>query len=207
MTIRILIADDHPIVRIGIRALVALEPDLEVIAEAADGVEVVALFEREHPDVTLLDLRMPRLGGIDALRQIIAACPSAAVIALTSYGGDADIHRALDAGACGYLLKDMLGPDLVATIRAAATGQRVLARQVLDRIAEWSPRIDLTPRELEVLQLAAKGLRDREIGGALGCGEETVKTHFKHVRTKLDVEGRTEAVAVALQRGLIYLDV
>jgi DNA-binding NarL/FixJ family response regulator len=206
MTIRVLMADDHPVVRTGIRAMIEHESDMAVVAEAADGAEVVALYEQHKPDVVLMDLRMPRQDGVASIRAIVAEHPNARVVALTSYEGDADIYRALDAGACGYLIKDMLGTEVVGAARSAAAGRRVIPPTVASRLAEFVPRIDLTPREHEVLRLAAKGLRNRDIARVIGRTEETVKVHLKHVMAKLSVEDRTEAVTLALQRGIIHLD-
>lgn len=206
MTIRVLTADDHPVVRTGISALVAGQPDMSLVAEAADGLEAVAKYDELLPDVVLMDLRMPRLDGIAATRAIVAAHPDARVIAVTSYEGDADIYRALDAGACGYLIKDMLGSDVVGAIRTAAAGRRVIPPSVAGRLAEFTPRVELTPREIEVLRLTAKGLRNRDIARVIGRTEETVKVHLKHLMAKLGAEDRTEAVTQALQRGIIHLD-
>jgi DNA-binding NarL/FixJ family response regulator len=206
MTIRVLMADDHPVVRTGIRAMIAHESDMSVVAEASDGAEVVALYGQHRPDVVLMDLRMPRQDGITSIRAIVADDPEARIVALTSYEGDADIYRALDAGACGYLIKDMLGAEVVGAIRSAAAGRRVIPPHVASRLAEFIPRIDLTPREQEVLGLAAKGLRNRDIARIIGRTEETVKVHLKHVMAKLGVGDRTEAVTLAMQRGIIHLD-
>jgi DNA-binding NarL/FixJ family response regulator len=199
-------ADDHPVVRKGISAIVANEPDMTIVGEAADGVDAVAMYDKYSPDVVLMDLRMPRLDGIAATRAIIAAHPEAHVVALTSYEGDADIYRALDAGACGYLIKDMVGSDVVGAIRTAAAGRRVVPPAVAGRLAEFTPRVDLTPREVEVLRLTAKGLRNRDIARVIGRTEETVKVHLKNIMAKLEVEDRTEAVTLGLQRGIIHLD-
>jgi DNA-binding NarL/FixJ family response regulator len=206
VTIRIMIVDDHPIVRTGIAALIANEPDMTVVAEAGDGAEVLALYDAHVPDVVLMDLRMPVTDGVAATRALLAAHADARIVALTSYEGDADIFRALSAGACGYLIKDMLGAEVVAAARAAAAGRRVIPPAVAARLAEFTPRVDLTARELEVLRLAAKGLRNKEIARVLGRTEETVKVHVKHVMAKLGVADRTEAVTLALQRGVIHLD-
>jgi DNA-binding NarL/FixJ family response regulator len=206
MTIRVLVADDHPVVRAGIRAMIANEPDMTVVAEASDGADAVALYAVHQPDVVLMDLRMPRLDGVAAARQILATHPAARIVALTSYEGDADIYRALDAGACGYLIKDMLGTEVIGAVRTAAAGRRVIPPDVAGRLAEFTPRVDLTAREVEVLRLAAKGLRNRDIARVIGRTEETVKVHLKHVMAKLDVEDRTEAVTLALQRGIIHLE-
>src|SRR4051812_24543563 len=153
MTIRIMIVDDHPVVRTGIAALMANEPDLTVIAEAGDGAQVLPLYGEHLPDVVLMDLRMRVVDGVAAIRAVIAAHPDARIVALTSYDGDADIYRALSAGACGYLIKDMLGTEVVEAVRAAARGHRVIPPTVAARLAEFTPRVDLTGRELEVLRL------------------------------------------------------
>ena len=206
MTIRVLTVDDHPVVRTGIAAMIANEADMSVVAEAGDGDEAVALYGEHRPDVVLMDLRMPRLDGVSAIRALLSADPDAHVVALTTYDGDADIYRALDAGACGYLVKDMLGTELIRAIRGAAAGRRVIPPAVASRLAEFTPRIDLTAREVEVLRLVAKGLRNKEIARVIGRTEETVKVHVKHVMEKLGVDDRTEAVTLALQRGIIHLD-
>ena len=206
MTIRVLTADDHPVVRVGISAMSANEPDISVVAEASDGAEVVALYEKHRPDVVLMDLRMPHQDGVASIRAIIDVDPKARIVALTSYEGDADIYRALDAGACGYLLKDMLAREVIGAIRTAAAGKRVIPPAVAGRLAEFVPRVDLTAREQEVLRLAAKGLRNRDIARVIGRSEETVKVHLKHLMAKLGVDDRTEAVTVAMQRGIIHLD-
>ena len=206
MAIHILVIDDHPIVRAGLRSVIGTEPDMEVVAEAADGADGVASYAAHRPDVVLMDLRMPRMGGTAAIHAIRADDPHARIVALTTYDGDADIFRAFDAGAVGYLTKDMIGPEVVTAIRSAAAGRRVIPPAVAGRLAEFTPRIDLTARELEVLRLAAKGLRNKEIARVLGRAEETVKVHIKHVMAKLGATDRTEAVTLALQRGIIHLD-
>jgi DNA-binding NarL/FixJ family response regulator len=156
--------------------------------------------------VVLMDLRMPTVDGVAAIREIRHAHAEARIVALTSYDGDADIYRALSAGASGYLIKDMLGTEVVAAVRAAAAGRRVIPPAVAARLAEFTPRIELTGRELEVLRLAAKGLRNKEIARVIGRTEETVKVHVKHIMAKLGVTGRTEAVTLVLQRGVIHVD-
>jgi len=206
VSITVLMADDHPVVREGIRAMIAKERDLELVAEAHDGAEAVSLYEELRPDVVIMDLRMPRMDGIAAIRGIVSAHPEARVLALTSYDGDADIFRALNAGARGYLIKDMIGADLVGAIRTAASGERVIPDGVAGRLAEFTPRADLTEREVEVLRLAAKGLSNREIGRVIGRTEETAKAHLKNIMAKLEAADRTEAVTRALQRGIIHLD-
>ena len=204
--IRGLCAPDHPVGRGGPRALIAAEPDLALVAEAADGAEAVALHRAHAPDVTLMDLRMPGTDGIAAIRAIVAAAPGASIVALTTYDGDADIYRALDAGASSYLIKDTIGRELVGAIRAAAAGRRVIPPAVAGRLAEYTPRVDLTPREVEVLRFAAKGLSNRDIARVIGRTEDTVKVHLKHIAAKLHASDRTEAVTIALQRGIFHLD-
>jgi two-component system, NarL family, response regulator len=206
LTIRVLTADDHPVVRAGLSALLANESDLELVAEARDGAEALAMYEAHKPDVVLMDLRMPQMDGVDAIERIRESYPDARIVALTSYDGDVDIYRALNAGAYGYLLKDMLGTELVVAVRAAAAGKRVIPPEVAARLAEFTPRTDLTERETEVLQLAAKGMRNRDIALAIGRTTETVKVHLKHVMEKLQVHDRTEAVIQAVRRGIIHLD-
>jgi two-component system NarL family response regulator len=206
MSIRVLTVDDHLIVRKGIAAMIGNEPDITVMAEAADGVEAVATYEAHAPDVVLMDLRMPRLDGFEATRAITIAHPTARIVILSTYEGDADIHKALEAGACGYLIEDTLGTELIGAIRAAANGRRVIPPTVAARLAEYTPRVELTDRELEVLRLAARGLRNREIADTIVRSEETVKVHLKHIMRKLGVKDRTRAVTVAFQRGIIHLD-
>ena len=201
-----MIIDDHPVVRAGIAALIANEPDMAVVAEAGDGAQALALFDAHLPDVVLMDLRMPVMDGVAAIRAVLGMHPEARIVALTSYDGDADIYRALSAGACGYLIKDMLGTDVIEAVRAAASGRRVIPPAVAARLAEFTPRVDLTARELEVLRLAAKGFRNKEIARLLGRTEETVKVHVKHVMAKLGASDRTEAVTLAMQRGVIHID-
>lgn len=204
--IRVLLVDDHPVVRAGLAALLANERDMEVVGAAANGAEAIALYNALGPDVVLMDLRMPGIDGVAAIRQIVSAHPGAHILALTSYEGDTDIYRALDAGAAGYLLKDMLGTEVVGAVRAAAAGKRVIPAHVAARLAEYTPRVDLTSREAEVLQLAARGLRNREIAKAIGRTPETVKVHLKHAMEKLRVSDRTEAVIQAVRRGIIRLE-
>lgn len=204
--IRVLTADDHGVVRAGIAAMIANETDISVVAEAGNGEEALARYAEHHPDVVLMDLRMPKVDGVAAIRAIREADPGARIIALTTYEGDADIHRALSAGACAYLVKDVLVAELVNAIRAAAAGKRVIPAAVASRLAEFTPRVDLTAREVEVLRLVAKGLRNREIARIIGRTEGTVKVHLKNIHEKLGVEDRTEAVTLALQRGIIHLD-
>ena len=204
--IRVLVADDHPVVRTGLAAVIAQEPDLLLVAQAENGERAVALFREHQPDVCLMDLRMPLMDGVEAIRTITGEFPAARILALTTYEGDADIRRALEAGARGYLLKDMLLSDVITAIRAVRRGERVIPAAVAVRLAEFPERSDLTERELEVLQLVARGLSNREVARALGRADDTVKIHLKNIFAKLGVADRTEAVTVALARGLIHLD-
>ena len=201
-----MVVDDHPLLRLGLKTVIGTEPDMEVVAEAADGAEAVALYSVHRPDVVLMDLRMPKMDGTAAIEAIHKADSNARIIALTTYDGDADIHRALTAGAVGYLIKDMIGTEVSAAIRSAAAGRRVIPPAVAGRLAEFTPRLDLTAREVEVLRFAAKGLRNKDIARVIGRTEATVKVHLKNIMAKLGVEDRTEAVTLAFQRGIIHLD-
>jgi len=203
--IRVLVADDHPVVRTGLAAVITQEADLELVAEAEHGGQAVALFAEHRPDVLLIDLRMPVMGGIEAIRAIIREFPAARILALTTYEGDADIQRALEAGACGYLLKDMLMTEVITAVRAVHRGERVIPPGVAARLAQFTPRSDLTEREIEVLGLVARGLSNKEVAHTIGRTDETVKIHLKNIFTKLGVADRTEAVTQALARGLIHL--
>ncbi len=198
--------DDHPIYRRGLASLLAVHPDLELVAEAGDGALAVELHRALRPDVTLMDLRLPVMLGVEAIERIIAESPEARIIALTTYAGDADIHRALEAGARGYLLKDSLHNGVADAIRTVESRGWVIPNAVAQRLAEFTPRIELTDRELEVLQLMADGLKNRDIGNAIGRTEATVKVHVLHIFQKLGVTDRTEAVTVSLRRGIIHLD-
>jgi len=203
--ISLLVVDDHPIVRAGLRDLIADQPDLVIVAEAENGERAVARFREVRPDVTLMDLRMPVMGGPEAIRRIRAEFPEARIIALTTYDGDADIRRALHAGARGYLLKDMLPTEVVAAIRAVSRGERAIPVAVAVRLAEHPELDGLTPRELEVLEHMARGLGNRKIAEAIGRTDETVKLHVKNIFRKLNVDSRTAAVSVGLVRGLVHL--
>jgi DNA-binding NarL/FixJ family response regulator len=206
LPIRVLAADDHPMVRAGLAAVIGAEPDMDLVGEAATGREAVELCREHHPDVILMDLRMPGMDGLAATRAILSEFPTARIVVLTTYDGDEDIHRALEAGAKGYLLKDMLRTEVLNTIRAVHRGQKAIPVAVAARLAEYVPRIQLSERELEVLGLVAKGLSNKEVARVLGRAEETVKVHLKNIFEKLGVEDRTEAVTTALQRGIIHID-
>ena len=204
--IRVIVADDHPVVRAGLAAVITEQDDLELVAEAENGATAVALFREHRPDVALMDLRMPVMDGVEAIREITTEFPDARILALTTYEGDADIRRALEAGASGYLLKDMLLTEVLTAVRAVHRGERVIPIAVAERLAEFPERSDLTERETEVLQLVARGLSNKEVARAIGRTDETVKIHLKNAFAKLAVADRTEAVTVALTRGLIHLD-
>jgi DNA-binding NarL/FixJ family response regulator len=204
--ITIVTADDHPLIRDGLAAVLRAESGLQVVAEAANGEEAIEAYARLHPDIVLMDLRMPVMDGLTATRAILADDPNARIIVLTTYDGDEDIHRALAAGARGYILKDMMRTDLVGAIRAVHRGQRGIPAPVAARLAEHTPRIGLTPRELEVLRLVADGLSNAQVAERIGRTEGTVKVHLKNILQKLDVKDRTEAVTTALRRGFIRLD-
>jgi DNA-binding NarL/FixJ family response regulator len=204
--ISVLVVDDHVIVRHGLRGMLAAEPDLEVVGEAGSGQEAVAMVGVHAPDVVLMDLRMPRGDGVTATAQITAHHPGTRVVVLTTYDTDADILRAVEAGAAGYLLKDCSQAELTSAIRAAARGETVLTPSVAARLVSRmrGPQPEsLSPREVQVLELVAVGHTNAEIGRALHITEATVKTHLLRTFAKLDVSDRTAAVTVAMQRGLL----
>jgi len=205
-TARVLVADDHPVVRAGLIALIGQQADLEVTAEAENGERAIALYREHQPDVVLMDLRMPVLDGVEAIRSITTEFPGARILALSTYEGDGDIRRALEAGACGYLLKDMLLTDVLTAIRAVRRGERVIPLHVAAQLTKHSERSRLTERELEVLQLVARGLSNKQVADVIGRTEETVKIHLKNIYAKMGVADRTEAVTLALRRGLIHLE-
>ncbi len=208
-TIRILMIDDHPVVREGLAGMLAGQPDFEVVGMAADGETAVTLHHALSPDVTLMDLRMPGLDGVGAIEAIKAQQPAAHILVLTTYDSDADILRAIEAGATGYLLKDTPREELFRAIRAAAKGESVLAPTVAARLMtrmRAPAEENLSAREIEVLQLVAKGTSNKEIGKALHISTATVKTHLIHIYNKLGVDDRTAAVTTALEKGIITLD-
>jgi DNA-binding NarL/FixJ family response regulator len=206
VTLRLVLVDDHPVVRAGLLGMLAGEPDLEVVGEASDGEEAVRICCELKPDVVLMDLRMPGIDGAEATRRIAALESAPAVLVLTTYDTDHDILRAVEAGATGYLLKDTPRADLVQALRAAARGATVLAPLVAAKLlgrSKMPASQELTPRELEVLALVADGKTNSEVGQALFIGEATVKTHLLHVFAKLEVDDRTAAVTTAIARGLL----
>jgi len=206
--IRLLVADDHPVVRDGLRAMLATQPDMELVGEAATGTEAVELARALRPDVVLMDLQMPKLDGPAAIATLREQAPEVRVLVLTTFGTDADITRAVDAGATGYLLKDAPREQLFGAIRAAARGEAVLSPSVATRVLGRmrAPAEEaLSPRELEILGAVARGLSNKDIGRQLYVSEATVKTHLLRVFSKLGVDDRTAAVTVALERGIIRL--
>jgi len=202
----VLVVDDHALFRTGVANIINQEGDLHVVAEAGNGVEAVAAYERHHPDVTLLDLRMPVMDGVEVVRQIRARDPRARVIVLTTYDTDDEIARALKAGAKAYVLKDVSAEDLIGCIRNVLAGKTYLAPAAAAKLAEGVAHVQLTPRELATLRLTADGKANKEIANELGISERTVKTHLGHLFEKLGVSSRTEAIKVATRRGLVRLD-
>jgi DNA-binding NarL/FixJ family response regulator len=204
--IRVLIADDHFVVRMGLAAVINTQPDMVVVAEAINGKQAIEFFRQHRPDITLMDLRMPEMGGIEAITAIRKEFPESRFIVLTTYDGDEDIYRALQAGARSYLLKDMLRDTLVDAIRAVHAGQRRIPPEVANRLAERMDRSELTPRELEVLRLIVEGKSNKEIAAELSVAEGTVKIHINNILSKLGVSDRTQAATFALQRGIIHME-
>jgi len=202
----ILCVDDHPLVRKGIAAILANEKDMKLIAEAGSGTEAVGAFRQFHPDVTLMDLRMPGMDGIEATKEIRKIDPEAKIIALTSYDGDQEIYRALEAGVRGYILKESVHTEIVRAIRVVQSGKRLMPPEVAERLSEHFPQVALTPREIEVLQHVAKGLGNKEIGVRLGTAAGTVKMHLQNILSKLGASDRTHAVTLAIRRGIIHID-
>jgi DNA-binding NarL/FixJ family response regulator len=201
--IRILTADDHALLRNGIAGLVNDEPDMKMVAEAATGVEAIKQFRQYHPDVTLMDLQMPEMSGIEATIEIRSEFPEARIIVLTTYTGDIQVARALKAGVRGYLLKARVNRDLVDVIRAVHSGQKRIPPEIAAELAEHAGEEDLSPRELEVLGLVARGNANKEIAARLEIAEETVKSHIRRILDKLGANDRTHAVTIALERGII----
>ena len=202
---RIMIADDHPVVREGFAAMIGTEPDMTVVAQARSGEEAIELFRRVRPDVTLMDLRMPGMGGVEAIRALRREFPNSRLIVLTTYDGDEDIYRAIEAGAQAHLLKDMLCDEILAAIRAVHAGQRRIPAAVGTRLAERMAGMNLSERERQVLEFVATGKSNKEIAAALEITEATVKGHMTNVLGKLGVTDRTQAVITALRRGLVHL--
>jgi DNA-binding NarL/FixJ family response regulator len=203
--IRILVAEDHLVARVGVTTIVNMQDDMTVVAEASNGLQAVEMFRLHLPDVTLLDLRMPGMGGVEAALAIRSEFPGARMVALTTYGGDEDIRRALAAGVQAYLTKDVLHDELLKAIRAVHAGQTYLPAAVAASLAAQLPRPDLSAREVQVLALIVRGLANKQIAFTLGIAEHTVKNHVKNILSKLGVQDRTQAATAAIQRGIIHL--
>jgi two-component system, NarL family, response regulator len=204
-TIRVILVDDHPVVRFGLAAIIGLQPDMAVVAEAGSGEEACSICARHPADVVLMDLRLPGLSGVEAIRAIRKERPKLRFIVLTTYDGDEDIHRALEAGAQAYILKGMSHNELVNAIRTVHSGLKYIPASVSKSLAERPPHSELSARELEVLELIVKGHSNREIGEALGISEATVKWHVNIILSRLNVSDRTQATVAALQRGIVHL--
>ena len=203
--IRILSVDDHDLVRKGIAAILSTEADLELVAAASCGAEAIACFREHKPDVTLMDLRLHDMSGSEETAAIRQEFQEARIIALTSYDGDQDIYRALEAGVRGYLLKEMVHTEVVKAIRVVHAGKRFIPAEVAQQLTGFFPDVALTPREVEVLGLVAKGLGNKEVGDVLGTAPGTVKAHVQSILAKLGAKDRTHAVTIALRRGIIHL--
>jgi DNA-binding NarL/FixJ family response regulator len=204
-SIRVLCVDDHRLMREGIARIVGVQPDMTVVAEASNGEEAVEQFARHRPDVTLMDLQLPTMGGLEAIRVIRSSQPDARIVVLTMYQGNEDIHRAIEAGAMGYLLKDTLPDDLIRVIRAVHGGERVIPPEIAAALELRASQPTLTYRELQVLELLATGLRNKEIAAELGISSDTASAHVKSIFQKLNVHDRTAALAEGLRRGIIHL--
>jgi DNA-binding NarL/FixJ family response regulator len=203
--IRVLCVDDHPLLREGIAALIGNQTDMQLVAEASNGREALEQFRKHLPDITLMDLQMPEMGGIDAISAIRGEFPEARIIMLTTHAGDVQIYRALKAGVRAYLLKGSLRKELLETIRAVHAGQKRLSSEVATEIAEHATDGALTPREIDVLRLVAGGNANKQIAAQLSLTEETVKSHIRNILSKLGANDRTHAVAIGLRRGIIDL--
>lgn len=197
--------DNHPLVRKGIASILANEADMRLVGEAGDGREAVELFRQHRPDVTLMDLRMPEMDGIQATQAIRREFPKARIIALTSYDGDQDIYRALEAGVRGYMLKEMVHTDLLRAIRTVHSGNHLMPHEVSERLRGYFQQPALTPREVEVLSFVAQGSGNKEIAERLGTADGTVKMHVQNILEKLGASDRTHAVTIAMQRGILHL--
>jgi len=203
--IRILSVDDHPLIRSGIVGLVALQPDMQVVAEAGTGREAIQQFQLHRPDITLMDLQMPEMGGLDAIMAIRGGAPDARIIVLTTYAGDVQALRALQAGARAYLLKNALHKELIAAIRAVHAGKKSLSTEVSFQLAEHATDDGLTASEIRVLRLIAEGNANKEIAAQLSVSEDTVKGQVRNILSKLDAKDRTHAAMIGLKRGIIEL--
>jgi two-component system NarL family response regulator len=203
--ITVMIVDDHQVVRMGLRAMVEDDPDMEVVAEAGDGPAAIAAYEQHRPDITLMDLRLPGMSGPEIITEILKRSATANIIVITTYDADEDVYRAVQAGARGYLLKGTFAEGMLEAIRSVHAGRRLIAPEAAARLAERVSYPELSAREIAVLEMVAKGLSNREIGTALTLAEDTVKTHLKRIFVKLGVSDRTEAVLLAVQRGILVV--
>ena len=204
--IRILLADDHPSLRAGLASILNAQPDLTVVAEAGSGSETLTQFQASHPDILLIDLRMPDGDGIQTIKDLIARDPEVKTLVLTTYDNEEDIFSALEAGARGYILKDTTREEIIEAVRQVHAGQRFLPPAIASRLADRMIRPTLTPRELDVLRLVSRGRSNKDMAAAMFLSEETIKSHMKGLFQKLGVHDRAEAVAIALQRGLLRMD-
>ena len=203
--IRVLCVDDHPLLREGVVRKIERQPDMEVVDTAGTGQEAVMLYRRHRPDIVLMDLQLPGMGGLQAIEAIRRDDEDAKIIVLTMMGGDEDIYRAIHAGAANYLMKSSLSVDLISIVRRVFAGERPLPSEVVEKLALRKTQGGLSTREVEILELIAKGYRNKEIAGSLGIGQETVQTHIKRLFLKLHVSDRTAAVTVALSRGIVHM--
>jgi len=202
---RILIAEDHLIARVGVKTIINMQPDMEVVAEAANGTQAVELYRKHRPDIVLMDLRMPGVGGVEAATAILTEFPAARIIGLSTYGGDEDIRRALNSGMLSYLTKDVLHDELIRAIHAVSAGETYLPASVSAALAASALPAGLSAREMDVLSLIVKGHGNKQIAYQLGIAEHTVKNHVKNILSKLGVEDRTQAATAAIQRGIIHI--
>jgi DNA-binding NarL/FixJ family response regulator len=204
--IRVMCVDDHPLVRKGIASILANEADMLLVTDADNGADAIERHRKYRPDVTLMDLRMPGVDGIEATKAIRQESPDARIIALTSYDGDQDIYRAIQAGVQGYLLKEMVHTEVLRAIRMVHSGKRLMPMEVRERSRQYQPHPALTPREVAVLNFAAEGLANKEIADRIGATSGTVKIHVQNILSKLGATSRTHAVTIAIQRGIIRVD-
>jgi two-component system, NarL family, response regulator len=203
--IRVLCVDDHRIVREGLALIVNHQPDMVVVGSASSGEEAVDLFMKLRPDVTLMDLQLGGMSGVEAIRAIRKQAPSARIVVLTMYQGDEDIYRALQAGAATYILKDTLSDDLIRVVQEVHAGKHPVMPDVEARLAERAANPTLTPREIQVIELVSQGMRNKELAAELGISEETAHVHVRNILTKLKVKDRSAAITVAYRRGIIHL--
>ncbi|MCW5313053.1 response regulator [Nostoc sp. KVJ3] len=204
-SIRVLVVDDHPVVRQGLIGMLEEAPDIVIVGQGRNGHEAIAVFQQQQPDVTLMDLRMPDMGGVQAITVICNEFPNARIIVLTTYDTDEEIYRGLRAGAKGYLLKDSEPEELLTAIRTVTRGQQYIPLNVAAKLVQRMTAPELSDRELEVLQLVGQGMNNQEISTALNISESTVKTHINRILSKLDVKDRTQAAIIALKRGIASL--